>query len=260
MDSNNIDRCRVLMEYLLEDKYFNIFIIGDILKFGLTSQFHDTWCEFDGENKCNAVLLRFYNYYILYAHDEFNAKGFAGIINSDQNALSLSGKTSVIKRIEAFIHNYKIFESSYAKLESLNSATALSPSKVENAYDKDVEEINLFRNSIPEFSKTPFLPEPFRKVIGSNAGKCYLIRKNDQIVSMAASRIETNDTAVIGSICTLAEYRNLGLATTCTYELCNTLLNEGKEVCLFYSTDNAGAIYKKLGFEDIGFWTMMILK
>ena len=38
--------------------------------------------------------------------------------------------------------------------------------------------------------------------------------------------------------------------------LCEELLGEGKELCLFYDNPDAGTIYKKLGFEDIGFWIM----
>lgn len=34
------------------------------------------------------------------------------------------------------------------------------------------------------------------------------------------------------------------------------VLEEGKSLCLFYDNPEAGRIYKRLGFKDIGRWTM----
>jgi predicted GNAT family acetyltransferase len=38
--------------------------------------------------------------------------------------------------------------------------------------------------------------------------------------------------------------------------LCLDVLAEGKTLCLFYDNPKAGSIYKRLGFKDIGFWSM----
>ena len=40
-------------------------------------------------------------------------------------------------------------------------------------------------------------------------------------------------------------------------KLCADLLSEGKTVCLFYHNPKAGAIYKRLGFADIGMWMLI---
>lgn len=41
-------------------------------------------------------------------------------------------------------------------------------------------------------------------------------------------------------------------------KLCHELLAEGKMLCLFYDNPEAGSIYKRLGFEDIGKWMMHV--
>ncbi|EQI88936.1 acetyltransferase family protein [Clostridioides difficile P2] len=50
------------------------------------------------------------------------------------------------------------------------------------------------------------------------------------------------------------KYRAKGLATKCLIKLCSELLRENKIPCLFYDNEEAGKIYKKLGFENIGKW------
>ncbi|MNN97268.1 FR47-like protein [compost metagenome] len=62
------------------------------------------------------------------------------------------------------------------------------------------------------------------------------------------------------AVATHPDYRGQGLATRVVAKLCTDLLAEGKSLCLFYNNPQAGLIYKKLGFSDIGSWTMMYMK
>ena len=39
-------------------------------------------------------------------------------------------------------------------------------------------------------------------------------------------------------------------------KLFKDVMDEGKLLCLFYDNPEAGRIYKRLGFTDIGMWTM----
>lgn len=39
-------------------------------------------------------------------------------------------------------------------------------------------------------------------------------------------------------------------------KLCDQLLKEEKELCLFYDNPEAGNIYRRIGFEDIGLWML----
>lgn len=66
--------------------------------------------------------------------------------------------------------------------------------------------------------------------------------------------------AMVVAVATLENYKKKGNATKCMLKLCNELLLEGKDLCLFYDNPEAGAIYKKIGFKDIGFWMMYTYK
>jgi uncharacterized protein len=61
---------------------------------------------------------------------------------------------------------------------------------------------------------------------------------------------------VVG-VCTVKEHQKKGMASACLVRLCQDLLQEGKELCLFYDNPDAGRIYERLGFVPIGRWMMV---
>jgi predicted GNAT family acetyltransferase len=61
---------------------------------------------------------------------------------------------------------------------------------------------------------------------------------------------------MIVGVCTRKEFRKKGLVSKILAVLMNEVIAEGKTLCLFYDNPKAGKIHKKLGFQDIGMWTM----
>ena len=49
-----------------------------------------------------------------------------------------------------------------------------------------------------------------------------------------------------------------GYMSKCLSKLCNDLLERNKFLCLFYDNPKAGKVYHKLGFKEIGIWTMLV--
>jgi len=81
-----------------------------------------------------------------------------------------------------------------------------------------------------------------------------------KLVSSVATTAETSDTAIIVGLMTLPEYRGKGFGTLCLLRICQDLINNGKTVYLTYDNPNAGRIYRKIGFREIGMWWMAELK
>ena len=73
---------------------------------------------------------------------------------------------------------------------------------------------------------------------------------------MAKSTAENKTHAIIVGVGTHPQFRNKGYATKCISKICGELLNENKIPCLFYDNEEAGKIYKKLGFIKIGNWSI----
>ena len=125
--------------------------------------------------------------------------------------------------------------------------------------EKNREELYKLRRSIEEFSEFPFSPEVLKKTFETNTGRTFYVREGNRIISSASTTAENSSSAMIIGVCTLKGYRNRGYATACITALCNELLEKGKSLCLFYDNPDAGRIYQRMGFREIGMWCMKYL-
>lgn len=85
--------------------------------------------------------------------------------------------------------------------------------------------------------------------------------KNGRLVSYAASPEVLDDLAIIRGVFTSPEERNKGYSKTVCSALVERLLDDGKDVFLYVSKDNAAAlsVYREIGFKPtghvfLGFW------
>ena len=238
----------------------NLFIIGDIEAFGYDSNIQDIWGQFEN-NKLIAVLLRYDRNYIPFSEQHYDVKGFADIINRNPNRIEISGLKHLIEPLQEFINRdvRKHSETYYAKCtglsyevseERIKFATYLQPSE----YQENVEMLR----SIPEFAAGNFSVEARERAEKYKTGRTCIVR-NEQgtMVASASTTAENSQSAMIVAVGTRPGFERRGYATLCMEKLCTDLLTERKSLCLFYENPAAGKIYKRLGFTDIGLWTMI---
>jgi len=91
-------------------------------------------------------------------------------------------------------------------------------------------------------------------------GRYVVTQDGANIVSAVCTSVETSNAAMVGGVFTPEQGRNRGYATAAMIHLCSELIIEGKQPCLFYANPAAGSIYRRLGFEDIGPWHLVLLK
>ncbi|PMC38669.1 GNAT family N-acetyltransferase [Bacillus sp. UMB0899] len=238
----------------------NLFIIGDIEAFGYESDIQEIWGQFHNE-KLIAVLLRYDRNYIPYSEQSYDVKGFADIINSNPAQIEISGLKHVVEPLQKLINRdvRKHSGTYYAKCTGLSYE--ISKSRVQCAnylqpseYAENVEMLS----SIPEFSTGNFSVEARELAEKYKTGRTYVVRNEQGVmVSSASSTAENSQSAMIVGVGTRPGFERKGYATICMEKLCSELLAEGKSLCLFYDNPAAGKIYKRLGFTDIGFWTMI---
>jgi hypothetical protein len=238
----------------------NLFIIGDIEAYGYDSKFQEILGEFQ-EDKLIAVLLRYDQNYIPFSDQHYDVKGFAEIINRNPKRFELSGLKHLIDPLQEFINRdvRKYSETFYAKCtglayevdeENIKRAKYLQPSE----YHENIEMLR----SIPEFATGNFSVEARERAENFKTGRTCIVR-NEQgtMVASASTTAENSQSAMIVGVGTRPGFERRGYATLCMEKLCSELLAEGKSLCLFYDNPAAGKIYKRLGFTDIGLWTMI---
>lgn len=238
----------------------NLFIIGDIEAFGYDSDYQDIWGQFQN-GQLIAVLLRYESNYIPFSEQTYDVKGFAEIINQNPNRVELSGLKHVTEPLQKWIKRdvRKHSDTYYAKCtglsyevdeERIQQATYLQPSE----YQENIEMLRL----IPEFSTGNFSVEARERAENNKTGRTYMVR-NEQgtMVASASTTAENSQSAMVVAVGTRPGFERRGYATVCMEKLCSELVAEGKSLCLFYDNPAAGKIYKRLGFTDIGLWTMI---
>jgi uncharacterized protein len=246
-----------VLTFLSEEPSINLFIIGDLESFGYSSEFQEIWAEFDEQNTIKVVLLRFHQSFIPYAKGEFDPSGFVSIMKKYSQPILLSGKSDIVEKFESF-DDLQLGKKQVTYFAECRTDEFLSPNDVvyKEATIEDVEHIIELRESIDEFHIRSDARELLIQSMESNTSRTYFTTENGIITSCVSTAAENSMSAMIVGVCTRKEYRRKGLATSIMQNLFKDVLNEGKTLCLFYDNPEAGRIYKRLGFKDIGMWTM----
>jgi uncharacterized protein len=236
----------------------NLFIIGDIEAFGYEQDFQTIWGDFDENENLRGILLKYRENFIPYSSGEFDAEGFANIINRCDDFKIMSGLKAVTSKVEPFLtrefHSKR--QMYYAKLDNRDSLSNDELTHVKKASLEELPKLVELLRSIPEFTGGEFTVENRKHSMEKGVSRSYYIEEEGRFASSASTTAENSMSAMIVAVCTHSNYKKKGYATECMTKLCRDVLEEGKELCLFYDNPEAGRIYKHIGFEDIGFWMM----
>lgn len=249
----DVDR-ETVMKFLIKEPSINLFIIGDIEAYGLETEFQEIWGEFRA-SQLRAVLLRYFESFIFYANGDFDLPGFAKIIKGFSISPELSGKSEIVEQFEKELQlkNKKVTFFAECRDDKKLGECKLP---VRRATLADIDRIIALLKTIDEFSVDDHMRERMMQKMKSGTGRTYYVEQNGKIVATASTSAENSRSAMIVGVGTHKSFRQKGYATACVQKLVRDLLDEGKYACLFYDNPRAGRIYKRLGFKEIGLWTM----
>ncbi|MED1864878.1 GNAT family N-acetyltransferase [Fictibacillus nanhaiensis] len=244
-----------VMRLLSKKPAENLFTLWGIESYGYEAAIQTLWGQFDSNDELIAVLCKYKNKYTPYWETECNMQIFADIINADINEKQVNGIERITKEIEPYITD------GYNKRESYYYAKC-DPTSNHNHSDlvrclkeEEVPQLISFYQEVPEF-KREYNPESFIDQMNNGWSRIFVIEEDDQLISSASTVCETSVSAMVSGVCTLPEKKGKGLASLCVEHLMHNLFQENKTLTLFYDNPEAGRIYKRLGFEDIGKWTI----
>lgn len=251
----------LIMNYCLGEPSINLFIIGDIENFGFNTDFQEVWIQTSGD-KLVGIVLRYHDNFIIYSKDLDLDVNEINILLSTRNANIISGKLTVMDLF------YTVMKNNYSKrnmyfCELLNTSKLIKDtSGVELAKETDAMDIALVYGEIEEFSGlySAGIDSRYKQIatrIKTKEGVHMFIKEEGKIISQGNTTAETTTGAIVGGILTIPEYRNIGLASRVISAICQDLHFRGKSACLFFDNPEAGRIYHKLGFENIGNWSIL---
>lgn len=252
-----------LMELIQEEPEYNLYSLGDIENYGYDKDFIEYFGEFDEAGVIHAVLVRYFGIFNIYAKDSLDINGFVNLIKGYDDLYMLSGKANIASKFEDTDLGFNQSEfHHFAVLKELNNEFAVDKKIiVKKTRIEDVERIAELKGQISEFSSEN---KNFKKILRNEfkAGTAqgYYVEVAGKMVSYVQTSAENSKSAMVVSVMTAENYRKKGLASGCLKVLCEDLVSQGKTLCLFYKNPEAGAIYRRLGFEDIGFWSMYMKK
>ncbi|MEY8356940.1 GNAT family N-acetyltransferase [Lachnospiraceae bacterium 54-53] len=253
---------RDAMDYILKEPEFNLFIIGDLEIYGLddpdvAAYTSDSW----NGGTFPYFLLDYRNNYVFYSHEEnFPAEEVAEFL-SGCPMKNLSGKKSLIQRLLMYLKDLELVPTYMARLDSVSDGIPSAPG-ARRLTEEDIPAILNLLFQIGEFytlkEKTPEENREDIRASITHGGRMYGIIQDDVLVSVAGTTAENSMSAMVVSVGTLPAYRKKGYATSLVARLCGDCLKEGmKFLCLFYHNPEAGHIYRKLGFSELGQYAMV---
>ncbi len=251
--TSDIDK---VLHYVKEEPILNLFIIGDIEAFGLDVDFQDVWLQYENY-QITSCLLRYNENFVFYAKSDFEIEEVVEKIK-EYPVNVINGSDHCVSKLIPYFSNFEINKDYLCELKELNEV------EVDISYQiatiGDVPAVYNLIKTIKEFSTTKTYLTSTANSIKNKASRLYYYKQNGKVVSTVRTACETSVSAMIGGVATDISYRGKGYARQLVYVLCKQLLSEGKKPCLFFDNPTAGRIYHELGFEDIGFFTMLINK
>lgn len=255
------DEYSAAMSYVLKEPEYNLFLIGNLENYGLDGP---EAAAYTGESRTGNMLpyllLDCRGSFIFYSRSpDFEASEVAGFL-SGRCLHNLNGKLELIEKIIPYMKGLEIVPAYLAKLEE--PPKQQKASGMRRLLEKDVPDIlNLF-NHTEEFAamKTKTPEENLEDIRASLSlgGRMYGLFEQGVLAAVAGTTAENSMSAMVVSVATLPACRKRGYASALVSRLCGDCLREGMRfLCLFYDSPEAGRIYRRLGFKEVGQYAMV---
>lgn len=245
--------------FCAQNPALNLYLLGNIESLGLEADLCQFWGSFDARGQINGVLNRYMDGWNIADGPGCDYEGFGQVLDSHPaGAARLQDNTRHTPSFQPFIHRY---QASKAVIEYLcdldaadfNPAGALWPARLATLADFDA--LCALYGEAEDMARTPRgVERPL------TSGRVFIVEVGGEIVSSVLTNAETRTAAMIGGVYTPPHHRGHGYASAAMSALCRSLLDDGLRPVLYYHHPAAGAIYRRLGFRDLGLWRAVRLE
>ncbi len=249
-----------LMEFLRNESEYNLFIIGNIENFGYDKDFMDVYAEYT-DDKVVSCVMRYWDSVVYYTTNPVTSQGIIDLINSFDYKY-VSGKKDVIAQISGSVEYSKFTEHFFAKISDLRIERNIGYNVKKARTESDLLKVSDLLLTIDEFSHSAkdvedFINENMYRLEDDNGDYIYVIEEEGNVISSATTAASNKYNAMLIGVATDKARRGEGIASDLVYNIAKEFIDKGKTLCLFYDNPAAGSIYKKIGFEDFGKWSIL---
>lgn len=249
-----------ILNLLKDDPSRALFIVGDILNYGMHRDFQDVWVDEDNEG-IHGIYLRYRSNLVFYIFDKVvDNKGVERLINDDRITIISSTRSHMDKLPQQCLVNINARETYFCECKELKEER----SNAIKATINDIPEIIDGLMSITEFNldKRPKEEriEDMKLDFDENDKVVYILKDEGKLVSAASSSAQSNHGVMVVGVFTLEAYRQKGYARQVVYALSKWAHDKGLVPCLFYDNPSAGKLYHDLGYVTFDTWVMGVKK
>lgn len=254
---------QAILDYVSAEPEMNLFLIGDLENFGVCSERVNYYVH-EERGRWDFLILRFLRSFIIYSpYADYNAEEATAFLKI-QETDCISGKKELLEKIAPAFPQWTIESTYMSRLDRVEAAAAPLELEVRLLTQEDVPEAVDLLIQIKEFSKTYQKSDASRHVkemqeeMAAGSKRVMGGYVNGRLMTIASTSAENARSAMITGVATDPEARRKGYASCVAGSLCEDCLRRGKEfLCLFYSNPAAGRIYKRIGFEELGLYSML---
>lgn len=252
-----------LLRYLMKEPEYNLFIIGDIENFGLMSETCEVHALDRAEGTYDCVVLRYLDNFIVYSdRQQFDAGAVAAYINAAPEVGCISAKEDIAGALAPFFPSRQVRRTYLSRIDAVCTLEETGSFEIRRLSPDDAADIVALYATIDEFMDD-YRDDP-EKEIGNmrrtleKGGRAFGVFEGDTLIATAATSAENSMSAMVIGVATRKGYRGRGLATTIVSALCRACLDDGMRfLCLFYDNPEAGSIYRKVGFREVGCYCLI---
>lgn len=252
-----------ILNYIAKEPEFNLFVSGDIENFGIGNETVDIYIS-RIHNQWDCLILRYLDNYIVYSQNDLYAVEPVVAFLKSQKVSCISGKESSVAPLAPFFKQFNHRTTYLSRMNQvLSQCIALPDGYTLSSLSPDqAREVVSLYLCVDEFAESYRNREQdARDAIALNlkkGGMGFGVYYKNQLVSVAATSADTANSAMIIGVATHPMHRHLGLASITVKNLCEACFEGGKTfLCLFYDNPEAGAIYRRLGFMEIGLYALL---
>lgn len=249
----------LVYDFCAQNPAFNLYFLGNLEALGVESDICQFWGSFDDRGQINGALMRYMDGWDIADAPGCDYAGLGQIVDAHPaGAARLQDNPRHTASLLPFLRRYaaaRIQVETLCDLDAADFHPACQPWPVRRATLADFSALCGFYAGAETMARTPRAVErPLRD------GRVFVVEVGGQIVSSALTNAETRAAAMIGGVYTLPPQRGQGYAAAAMVALCRSLIADGLRPALYYDNPAAGAIYRRLGFTDLGIWRAVRLQ